>query len=77
MEHQRGINFRPDSLQETMTTFLRYRNGIAHGGDISSEEKVAIDVFIKYKLLVNDLMYEILNKMSDGIQTKRYEKNSA
>ena len=64
------------NLQETMATFLRYRNSIAHGGDISSEEKVTIDVFTKYKLLVNDLMYEILNKMSNAIQTKNYEKNS-
>lgn len=62
------------NLQETMKTFLRYRNAVAHGGDISSEEKVTQEVYGKYKKLVLDLMYEIQNKMSDGLSNKTYLK---
>ena len=62
------------NLQETMKTFLRYRNAVAHGGDISSEEKVTQEVYSKYKKLVLDLMYEIQNKMSDGLSNKTYLK---
>lgn len=60
------------SLKDAMKTFLRYRNGIAHGGDISSEEKVTKQVYEKYKKLVSDLMYEMHNKFMQGINDKTY-----
>ena len=56
-----------------MTTFLRYRNGVAHGGDISSEEKVTHLVFEKYKKLVLTLMYAIQDKMSIGLKEHTYK----
>lgn len=62
------------NLKQAMTTFLRYRNGVAHGGDISSEEKVTQVVYSKYKNLVLDLMYEILQKMITGNSTRSYLK---
>lgn len=62
------------NLKETMKSFLRYRNGIAHGGDVSSEEKVTQIVYDKYKKLVLDLMYEIANKMIFGLKNKTYIK---
>lgn len=63
------------NLKETMTTFLRYRNGIAHGGDISSEEKVTLDVYEKYKKLVIDLMYGIHEKLECAIADQSYLKH--
>ena len=64
------------NLKQTMSTFLRYRNGVAHGGDISSEEKVTQEVFNKYKLLVNNLMHEIHLKFIFAINNKVYLKQS-
>ena len=60
------------SLKDTMGTFLRYRNGVAHGGDISSEEKVSKQVYTKYKCLVTDLMYEMHDKFMKGIAQRTY-----
>lgn len=62
------------SLKFMINTFLRYRNGVAHGGDISSEEKVTKEVYSKYRLLIVDLMYEIHLKILDGIENKQYLK---
>lgn len=62
------------SLKESLKTFLRYRNSVAHGGDISSEEKVSQQVFGKYKNLVIDLMYEIMFKMELGLNNRTYLK---
>lgn len=73
-EHWDKYTYPNPNLKETMTTFLRYRNGVAHGGDISSEEKVTKEVFVKYKNLVSDLMYEIYSKLIKGIETGTYLK---
>jgi hypothetical protein len=62
------------NLKECLNSFLRYRNGIAHGGDISSEEKVTQQVYEKYRTLILDLMYEILTKMTTGLNNKTYLK---
>lgn len=64
----------PSNLKQTMLDFLRYRNGIAHGGDLTSEEKVTQEVFNKYKRLVLDLMNEINNKFSLAISNQTYLK---
>jgi hypothetical protein len=42
-------------IKELLERFRSYRNIIAHGGDLSSEETVNHDVFIKYKALVLNL----------------------
>ena len=60
------------NLKEILKTFLRYRNGVAHGGDISSEEKITQDTYAKYKKLVIDLMYAISEKMMEGITNQTY-----
>lgn len=65
------------NLRDILKTFLRYRNGVAHGGDLSSEEKVTSAVYSKYKTLVLDLMYEIYFKMSESINKQHYLKNIA
>lgn len=73
-EHWDKYTYPNPNLRQTMSTFLRYRNGVAHGGDISSEEKVTKEVFNRYRALVNDLMYEIHLKFIDGIDHKVYLK---
>ncbi len=60
------------NLKDNMTALLKYRNGVAHGGDISSEEKVTQKVYERYKMLILDLMYEIRYKMIRGIENKTY-----
>ena len=62
------------NLKETLDTFIRYRNGVAHGGDIASEEKITQDVYEKYRKLINDLMYSMHDKFMDGIQNRTYLK---
>lgn len=64
------------NLKETLDTFIRYRNGVVHGGDLSSEEKVTQEVYLKYRKLVSDLMYAIHNKFMDGIQKRTYLKEA-
>jgi hypothetical protein len=60
------------NLKHSMRGFLRYRNGVAHGGDISSEEKVTQPVYSKYKELVGDLMAGVQDRMIDGLKNKTY-----
>ncbi len=64
------------NLKDNIKTFIRYRNGVAHGGDISSEEKITQLVYSKYRTLILDLMYEIRNKMIQGIENKSYYMNN-
>lgn len=71
-EHWEQYTYPNPNLKETLDTFIRYRNGVAHGGDISSEEKVTQDVYLKYRNLVGDLMYAIHDKFMDGIQRQTY-----
>jgi hypothetical protein len=71
-EHWKKYKHPNPNLKESLNTFLRYRNGVAHGGDISSEEKVTQEVYVKYKNLVRDLMYEIQLKMVTGLKDKTY-----
>jgi RiboL-PSP-HEPN len=62
----------PNNLADMMKTFLNYRNGIAHGGDISSEEKITQLVYERYKQMIIDLMYGVYEKMMVGLATKSY-----
>lgn len=60
------------NLKEMLKSFIRYRNGVAHGGDISSEEIITQKVYSKYKKLITDLMYGIYEKMLQGLELKTY-----
>lgn len=60
--------------KETLDTFIRYRNGVAHGGDISSEEKITQSVYLKYRTLVGDLMYAMHDRFMNGIEKQTYLK---
>ncbi|OAV66780.1 hypothetical protein Barb6XT_01767 [Bacteroidales bacterium Barb6XT] len=57
-----------------MTQFIRLRNTVAHGGDLDSEEKVTQDVYERYKNLTLDLMYEVHQKMINGLLHLTYKK---
>ena len=63
------------NLKEALNRFVRYRNGVAHGGDISSEEKISQAVYSYYRHLISDLMYEIHNKFMEGISEHKYLKD--
>lgn len=71
-EHWERYTYPNANLKETLDTFLRYRNGVAHGGDVSSEEKITQEVYAKYRMLINDLMYAIHDKFMEGIQSRTY-----
>ncbi len=71
-EHWKTYTYPKPSLKETMETFLKYRNGVAHGGDISAEEKVTQSVFVNYKNLINDLMYGVHGRVMEGLIEKKY-----
>lgn len=73
-EHWKNYSYPNTSLKDSLKSFLRYRNGVSHGGDISSEEKVTQQVYEKYKNLVLDLMYEIIIRMDNGIKSECYTK---
>lgn len=62
------------NLKKTISAFLRYRNAVAHGADISNEEVIIQDVYSRYRSLVRDLMYGIHDRFSDGISNKSYKK---
>ena len=63
------------SLKIMMQNLLRYRNGIAHGGDISNEEIVTQEVFDKYKKLILKLMDGVHDKFINAIDNKTYLKS--
>lgn len=62
------------NLKASLTSFLRIRNSVAHGGDLSSEDKVTHQVYIRFKKLVHDLMYAVREKMLQGVETLTYQK---
>ncbi len=55
------------ALDKILRDFLKDRNNIAHGGNISSSERVTHEVFEKYKNLVLFLMYETEERFTQGI----------
>jgi hypothetical protein len=72
--HWNHYTYPHPNLKERMKTFLRYRNSVAHGGDISSEEKVTQEIYNVYRKLVIDLMNAIYDKMIKGLENQTYLK---
>lgn len=75
-QHWGGYKYPKPNLKETMGAFLRYRNAVAHGGDISNEEIITQDVYSRYRLLVRDLMYGMHDRFLYGISNETYKKCS-
>lgn len=66
----------PDTtLKEIMLNFLRYRNAIAHGADISGEKKIEHEQYEVYRTLIRNLMYAMHNRFLDAITNKTYIKS--
>jgi RiboL-PSP-HEPN len=60
------------NLKDSMDLLLKLRNSVAHGGDLAPEHKVDQVLYGRFKNLVIDLMYEIREKMLDGIRRKTF-----
>lgn len=73
-EHWGSYTHPNPTLKQMLRDFLRYRNGVAHGGDISSEDKVTKQVYEKYKNLVVDLMYGVMERINAGFNNQKYKK---
>lgn len=73
-EYWEKYSYPNPSLKEIMHNLLRYRNGIAHGANISNEEVVNQEVYEKYKTLVIDLMYGTHEAFIRGIETESFKK---
>ena len=69
---EKGYIHPKPNLEEMMKNFLNYRNAVSHGGDISSEEKVTQEVYQKYRVLVENLMYKVRDKMLEGLENQSY-----
>lgn len=72
-KHWKYYTYPNSNLEEMMDDFLRYRNSISHGGDISSEEVVTQLVFSKYRVLIRDLMYGMHDAFLFGIDQRSFE----
>lgn len=74
-EHWEHYSHPSPNLRDSLELFLRLRNAVAHGGDLTSEEKVDQEVYDRFKKLVKDLMYEIRLKMLYGLEHKTFLKS--
>lgn len=74
-EHWNDYAYPNPNLKDSLDLFLRLRNSVAHGGDLVSEDKIDQKVYIRFKNLVTDLMYEIRLKMLYGLNHKTFLKS--
>ena len=73
-EHWRNYTHPDPSLKESMDFFLKLRNTVAHGGDLLSEDRIDQEVYIRFKQLMIDLMYNVRIKMLEGLENKTFLK---
>jgi hypothetical protein len=73
-EHWQDYAHPHPNLKDSLALFLRLRNAVAHGGDLASEDNIDQQVYIRFKNLVINLMYEIRLKMLYGLQHKTFLK---
>lgn len=59
-------------LKDVLNDFLNERNNIAHGGNISSHNRITQETFEKYKQLVLFLMYKVEHRFIDGINNSSH-----
>jgi RiboL-PSP-HEPN len=71
-EHWEEYSHPNPNLKESLNLFLRLRNAIAHGGDLTLEENVDQQVYSRFNKLVTDLMYEVRLKMLNGIENRTF-----
>jgi RiboL-PSP-HEPN len=73
-KHWKNYSHPNPDLQQSLEFFLQMRNTIAHGGDLTSENKIDQKVYTRFKKLVTDLMYEIRLKMLEALDKKMFLK---
>ncbi len=69
-----SITSKGKSLAEYLKMFLDHRNAIAHGAEISSTLIIGKDVFEIYRVLITDLMYEIVSRIIQASLNETYRK---
>lgn len=60
------------NLRESLSMFLKLRNTIAHGGELLPSETIDQEVYNRFKNLCLDLMYDLREKLMNGLLTKKY-----
>jgi MAE_28990/MAE_18760-like HEPN len=73
-DHRQNYTHPNSSLKDTMVLFLKLRNTVAHGGDLISEEKIDHAVFVRFKVLILDLMYELRARMLNGLSKESFRR---
>ena len=73
-QHWKDYSHPNPDLQKSLEFFLQMRNTIAHGGDLTSENKIDQKVYTRFKKLAIDLMYEIRLKMLEALEKKMFLK---
>ncbi|PSN18707.1 hypothetical protein C7271_11100 [filamentous cyanobacterium CCP5] len=73
-EHWEKYTHPNSNLKESMRLFLRLRNTVAHGGDLVSEDKIDQHLYVRFKEMVIDLMYEVRLKMLNAIKNETFLK---
>lgn len=60
------------NLKESMDLLLKLRNTVAHGGDLMPEHRIDQEKYVRFKILITDLMYEVRIRMLDGLNQKTF-----
>lgn len=60
------------NLKENLFMFLKLRNTIAHGGELLPSEAISQKEYNRFKNLCLDLMYDLREKLINGLVTKKY-----
>lgn len=71
-EHWQNYTHPDPNLKESLRLFLRLRNTVAHGNDLLAEDTIDQNTYSRFKVLVQDLMYEIRLKMLKGLAEKTF-----
>lgn len=61
------------NLKENLFLFLKLRNTVAHGGELLPEESIDQKMYLRFKNLTLDLMYDLRDKMLDSLTNKKYK----
>ena len=73
-EHWEEYSHPNNNLKENMQLFLRLRNTVAHGAELLPQESIDQKMYVRFKKLVLELMYDIRKKMIVGLSQKKYKK---
>lgn len=72
-EHWQNYKHPNPTLKENLTFFLKIRNTISHGGELLPDEFIDQNKFIRFKKMINDLFYDIQDKMTENLKNGNYK----